>query len=56
MAQCYDKVEHKGSCWKTSLQKKCYGDVDYSRNMNENLITLSFFALSQSLFGIARGL
>ena len=30
---------------KTSFWKKCYGDADYSRNMNEYLIALSFVAL-----------
>ena len=35
--------------------EKCHGDVDYSRNMYKNLVTLSYFALNQCLFGITRG-
>ena len=41
---------------RTFLQKKCHVDVDYSRNMNKNLIALSFVVLNQCLFGITRGL
>ena len=31
---------------------KCHVDVDYSRNMNQNLVTFSFLALNHRLFGI----
>ena len=43
------KLNIKEAVGRTSLKKKCHGDVDYSRNMKENLIDLSFFALNQCL-------
>ena len=40
----------KEAVGRTSLSKKFHGDVDYSRNMKETLIALSFIALNQCLF------
>ena len=48
------KLNIKKAVGRTSLLKKCHGDID-SRNMNENLIALSFVALNKCLFGITRG-
>ena len=49
------KFNIKEGVGRTSLKKKCHGYVDYSRNINENLIAVSFSALNQYLFGITRG-
>ena len=51
----YEKVEHKESHRKNFSLEKCHGDFDYLRNMNENLVMLSFFVLNQCSFGINRG-
>jgi len=32
----------------------CHGDVNYSRNIDENLIALSFVALNRAVFTTAR--
>ena len=49
------KLNIKEAVGRTSLWKRCQGDVDYSRNMYGNLVTLSFFPLYQYLLGITRG-
>ena len=38
------KLNIKEAVRRTSLLKKCHGDVDFSRNMNKNLVALSFLA------------
>ena len=48
------KLNIKEAVGRTSLQKRCHGDVVYCRSMNENLIALSIVALNQCLFGITR--
>ena len=40
------KLNIKEAVWKNFFKQKCHGDVDYSRNMNENIIALSFVDLN----------